>query len=994
MRTPILTISIALAFATVAGSGPALGARTTPEARWAAWTQQQKMASTSSLVALPWRSIGPSAQGGRVVDIESVSNQPFTFYVAFASGGVWKTTNNGQSFIPLSDGLPSLISGDIAVDPNAPETLWVGTGEPNASRSSYSGLGVFRSTDGGKTFESKGLLGSDRIARVLIDPRNSKRVLVAVQGPLYSEGGMRGVFVSEDAGTTWKQTLKTDNGWSGATELVFHPTDPNIVYAATWDKQRSAWNFRESGVGSAVYKSTDAGLSFKKMQGFPSGLGVGRIGLAVSKAKPDWLYASIDQHAPMPEAQRILGDQPLSPARLKNMSKAEFLAQDPDQIAQFLEGSDFPTDLDATKLIESLNSDAITMDQLRAKLLDGDASLFSTNITGLELHRSENAGASWEKRHAEPIRDLTYTYGYYFSMLAVAPDNAEQVTLLGMPLAISNDGGKTFSGRLNDEEVHVDHHVWKIDPNFPNRILNGNDGGADISYDGGVHWSRFDRQAVGQSYAVAFDMAEPYNVYTGLQDNGTVKGSSRAKADDIAAWTVVGGGDGMQIQVDPRDNSIYTGYQFCNYNYSGDGEVSPQGDTERQVRPRAPMTEPLNRFNWQSPIRLSKFNSDVLYMGGNKLFRSLDKGKTFEPISGDLTRAKQRGNVPFATITAIAESPQQFGLLWAGTDDGQLWVSADSGVTWRDVGKNLPDAWVAGIEPSKSARFRAYAALNSYRTDDQRALLYVTEDLGRSWRDISAGLPNMPVNVVREDPQNANVLYVGTDRGVYATLDRGKNWQVLGKDLPNVPVHDLQIHPRDREIIVGTHGRSVWVLDALPVQELNEAVRASDITGFYIDKIEFSRSWKSATSQWFGHIGDKPKQVFNFYAKSPGKVTISINTVTGATLSTLNFDALAGLNQLSWDLLVEANKALEIEALDIKKRTKKGDLKPDASGLINAKETPYAQAKKYGWPQYIQPGDYVARFAMGASSSEVKFTVNAPKALESRAPVPPKVRGK
>ena len=979
MRTSILTISIALALAAQANAE-----RTTPEARWAAWTQQQEMVSASSLTALPWRSIGPSIQGGRVVDIESIPNQPFSFYIAYASGGVWKTTNNGQSFIPLSDGLPNMISGDIAVDPNAPETLWIGTGEPNASRSSYSGLGMFRSTDGGKNFESKGLMGADRIARVLIDPRNSKRILVAVQGPLYTEGGMRGVFVTEDAGTTWKQTLKTDNGWTGATELVFHPSDPSVVYAATWDKQRTAWNFRESGVGSAVYKSTDSGLTFKKMSAFPSGAGVGRIGLAVSKAKPDWIYASIDQHAPMPESQRILGDQPLSPARLKSMSKVEFLAQDPEQIELFLQGSDFPVDLDAAKLIAQIKSDAISMDQLRAKLLDGNASLFSTDITGLELYRSENGGAAWEKRHAEPIRDLTYTYGYYFSMLAVAPDNAEQVTLLGMPLAISNDGGKTFTGRLNNEEVHVDHHVWKIDPNFPNRILNGNDGGADISYDGGVHWSRFDRQAVGQSYTVAFDMAEPYNVYTGLQDNGTVKGSSRSKPDDLDAWTFIGGGDGMQIQVDPRDSSVYTGYQFGNYNYSGGGEV----------RPRAPMAEALYRFNWQTPIRLSKFNSDVLYMGGNKLFRSLDKGKTFEPISGDLTRAKQRGNVPFATITAIAESPQQFGLLWAGTDDGQLWVSADTGVTWRDVGKNLPDAWVAGIEPSKNARFRAYAALNSYRTDDQRALLYVTEDLGRSWRDIGAGLPDVPVNVVREDPQNANVLYVGTDRGVYATLDRGKNWQVLGKDLPNVPVHDLQVHPRDREIMVGTHGRSVWVLDALPVQELTDTVLASEITGFYIDKVEFSRGWKSAASQWFGHIGDKPKQVFNFYAKAAGKGSISINTAAGKTLSTAEFEARAGLNQLSWDLLVDANKALEIEALDIKTRTEKGDLKPDASGLINAKETPYAQAKKYGWPQYIQPGDYIARFAMGAASSEVKFSVVAPKALESRAPVAPVVRGK
>jgi hypothetical protein len=979
LTSAVLASAIALGLSTIA-----LAERTAPEARWAAWQQQQKMQNESLLRGLKWRSIGPSVQGGRVVDIESVPNQPYTFYVAYASGGVWKTVNNGQSFSPLSDGLPSMISGDIAVDPNAPETLWIGTGEPNASRSSYAGLGVFRSTDGGKNFESKGLLGADRIARVLIDPRNSKRILVAVQGPLYTEGGMRGVYLSEDAGDTWRQTLKTDNAWSGATELVFHPKNPDVVYAATWDKARSAWNFRESGVGSAVYKSIDGGLSFKKLTGFPSGAGVGRIGLAVSAAQPDWLYVSVDQHAPMPEAQRVLGDSPFTAERFKTMTKEEFLRQDQEQIEQFLQNSDFPIELDAAKLIEQIKSDAITLDQIRAKLLDGDAALFDTSITGLELYRSEDAGNSFNKRHAEPIRDLTFTYGYYFSMLAVAPDNAEQVTLLGMPLAISDDGGKTFSGRLNQREVHVDHHVWKIDPNFPKRIFNGNDGGADVSYDGGAHWTRFDRQALGQSYAINYDMQEPYNVYTGLQDNGTLKGSSLSKPDDLDAWSVVGGGDGMQIEVDPRDSSIYTGYQFGNYSYSGGHDV----------RPRAPMSEPPYRFNWQTPIRLSQFNSDVLYMGGNKLFRSLDKGKTFEAISGDLTRAKQRGNVPFATITAIAESPKQFGMLWAGTDDGQLWITNDSGSSWRDVGKGLPDAWVAGVEPSHTARFRAYVALNAYRSDDQRALLYVSEDSGRNWRDISAGLPDVPVNVVREDPQNENLLYVGTDRGVYASLDRGKSWQLLGSELPNVPVHDLQVHPRDRELIAGTHGRSVWILDALPLQELSESVRNSAITAFYIDKIKFSRNWKSQPSQWFGHLFDVPESKLSFYAKTAGKGTLSIKTAKGELLREIAFEAKAGLNQMSWDLLVDAEKALALEGADIKARTDKGDLKPDAAGLLNAKETPYTQAKKYQWPQYIQPGEYLANFKLNDASSEVKFSVEAPKAIESRAPAVVKVRGK
>lgn len=981
MQIRVSTLALALCTSLC---NSAIAARTESQARWAAWEQAEKMRASSLLTGISWRSIGPSVQGGRVVDIESVPNEPYSFYVAYASGGLWKTTNNGQSFEPLSDRLPSMICGDIAIDPNAPDTVWLGTGEPNASRSSYSGLGVFRSTDGGKSFEARGLTDADRIARILIDPRDSKRVLVAVQGPLYSEGGMRGVYLSEDAGASWRQVMKTDNAWTGATDMVLHPKNPDIVYVATWDKQRTAWNFRESGSGSALYKSTDGGRSFSKLSGFASAKGVGRIGLAVSPAKPDWLYVSVDNQAPMPQDKVDAGDSPFSATRLKTMTKAEFLAQDPNDIEQFLQDSDLPTSLDSTTLIDQVRRDEVTMEQLRAKLLDGNASLFNTDIVGLELYRSENAGQSFERRNIEPIRDLTFTYGYYFAKVAVAPDNADQVTLLGMPLAISEDGGKTFSGRLNNREVHVDHHDWKIDPNYPKRVFNGNDGGADVSYDGGKNWSRFDRQAVGQSYAINFDMAQPYNVYTGLQDNGTLKGSSRAKPDDLTAWSVIGGGDGMQIQIDPRDNSYYTGYQFGNYSYSGGHEV----------RPRASMAEAPFRFNWQTPILLSRFNSDVLYMGGNKLFRSMDKGKSFDAISGDLTRSKNRGNVPYATITTIAESSKQFGLLWVGTDDGQLWLSENSGNSWRDVGKSLPDHWVSGIEASQHARFRAYAVLNAYRTDDLRPMVFVTEDLGKNWRSISANLPTSAINVLREDPINENVLYVGTDTGAYASLDRGKGWQVLGKDLPNVPVHDLRIHPRERELIAGTHGRSVWILDVLPLQELSAEVLQSPLSAFAIDKVQMSRAWKSAPSQWFGHLADTPTATFSFYAKTAGTGKVQIKTAQGELLQELDVQAMAGLNQLSWDLRIDQARALEIESKGNSVRLEKGEIKTGEGGLINAKETPYAQAKKYGWPNYIQAGTYKVRFELAGQVAEQTLTIEPMKPLESRAAKPQKIRGK
>jgi photosystem II stability/assembly factor-like uncharacterized protein len=971
-----IAILIAVFYAALASAAE----YTSVETRLKSWAQQQQMQASSPFAGVQWRAIGPAIQGGRVVDIEAVPGQENQYYVAFASGGVWKTTNNGQSFTPLSDSLPNMICGDLAIDPQKPDVLWLGSGEANGSRSSYSGLGIFKSDDGGKSFQAKGLAGADRIARVLVDPQNSERIIVAVQGPLYSSGGMRGVYLSENGGQTWNQSLKTPNDTTGAIELVFHPTNPQIVYAALWDKFRSAWNFRESGIGSGIYKSVDGGKTFVALSGFVHGEKIGRIGLAVSPAKPDWLYASVDNQNILPEAERDLGDSPLSAARLKNMSKDEFLAQDPEQIELFVRGADFPLELDGAALSAQVKAGTLSMDQLRAKLLGGDAALFNTEIRGLELYRSEDGGASFSKRHSTPIRNLTFTYGYYFGQLAVAPNNAEQVTLLGMPLAISDDGGKTFSGRLNNPEVHVDHHVWKIDPKNPLKILNGNDGGADLSYDGGQHWQRFDRQAVGQSYALALDNAEPYNVYTGLQDNGTVKGSSQSKSDDLEAWSFIGGGDGMQIQVDPRDNSVYTGYQFGNYQHSVHGVV----------RPQPAMDEPALRFNWQTPILLSSHNADVLYMGANKLFRSLDRGKTFNAISGDLTKSTQRGNVPFASLTSIAESPLQFGVLWAGTDDGQVWQSSDGGNLWRETGASLPDYWVSRVETSHFAKLRAYLSLNAYRSDNQSALVYVTDDMGKSWRSISKGLPDVPVNVVREDPINANVLYVGTDRGVFVSTDRGLHWDSFGGGLPNVAVHDLLIHKRDRELVAGTHGRSVWIADVLPLQELSESVRAKAVHGFYVNPVQFSRNWRQAPSQWFDRADDAPYSTLNFYAKTAGPVRLSLQSKDGQELRSTEITAHAGVNQWRWDLLVDADKALEIES----KLASKATADAKEAEQANAKDSPYQQAKKYGWPLYIQPGEYQLLYRVGAESSTVKFTVEAPKALKPRVEAAPTIRGK
>ena len=980
-----LAIALLLSLSATAISEPK---RTPDEQRWQAWEQHQAMLAKSPYKGINWRSIGPSVQGGRVVDIEIAPNDPHVIYAVYASGGLWKSENNGQSFQPLSDALPTSISGDLAIDRNNPNVLWYGTGEPNASRSSYSGLGVFKSTDAGKSFSHAGLAGADRIAEVLIDPADSQHILVAVQGALYSEGGLRGVYATRDGGKTWRQSLKTVNATTGACDLIFHPTNSKIVYAATWDHLRSAWNFRGNGAGSAIYKSIDSGQSFTLVKSFSHAVqagasdknAIGRIGLAVSLAKPDLLYASVDHQGELAAKDQALGDQPLSPKRLQSMSQTEFLALDLDVVEAFVRSQDLPDTITADQLIERIKSGALSLPQLRERLKDGNSSLFDSQIRGLELYRSDDGASSWRKTHAEPIREFTFTYGYYFGKLGVSPTDPEHVVLLGMPLAESTDGGKTFTGRLNNPDVHVDYHVWRIDPSNPKRIFAGNDGGVDVSYDGGAHWQRLDRQAVGQSYAVTFDMSTPYNVYTGMQDNGSYKGPNNAQPDDLNAWAFLNGGDGMQIQVDPRDSAkVYTGYQFGNYQ-SADG---------KRVRAVADLESPSLRYNWQSPLLLSTHNPDVVYLGANRLFRSMAGGKNMEAISGELTRSKQRGNVPFATLSSISESPKQFGLLWAGTDDGELWVTEDSGTRWRDVGAKLPNAWISRVEASKFARFRAYVAINDYRRDSQAAMLYTTDDLGANWRAISAGLPASPINVVREDPLMENVLYVGTDRGVYVSIDRAKSWNTYGHNLPTVPVHDLVIHPREREVIVGTHGRSIWIADALPLQEMSVLPKATALHGFYISPIQFERGWRRGASIWFDRKKDAPKATLSYWLSIAGPVSLSIKTEKGEVLHERVLQGTQGVNQFDWDLQVDLERALTREAVQAKAPV---DSK-EATSSPAPKPAPYQDVKKYGWPAYVQPGKYLASFKAGEQNHEVSFEVKAPEPFKPRVKSE-KIRGK
>lgn len=951
-----------------------------------AWEQHREMAANSPYTGLEWRNVGPVVQGGRLVDIAVVPGQPYTFYAAYASGGLWKTTNNGHTFEPLFDDQATMIMGDIAVDPNNPETIWVGTGENNSSRSSYGGMGIYRSDDGGQSFRFMGLGDTDRIGRILIDPNDPDRIYVASLGKLYTPGGQRGVYRSVDGGKTWQQVL-AGSDWVGIIDMVFKPGDPKTIYAASWERKRRPWNFTEGGTGSAIYKSTDGGDSWTRLEGgLPRNEYVGRIGLAVSAASPDTLYASIDNQQPLPEDQWELGDRPLSAKRLRNMSKQEFLAQDKDEIERFIRSSDLDVNVDADRLIEWVKSDEFTIQDIIGELGDANANLFSTDIVGLQVWRSDDAGGSWAVTHEGPLDQVVYSYGYYFGEIRVSPKNVDQVYVLGVPVVKSDDGGKTWFS-VQGRDVHSDHQSMWINPEHPDHMMIGNDGGADVSYDGGQTWVKLDAQPLGQFYTVNVDMAEPYNVYGGLQDNGTIKCSSLNRWQSGANCRRINGGDGMYVAVDPRDNqTTYTGSQFGYYD-----RLSPSGRDE--VRPRSEFGGPALRYNWNTPVILSPHNADVVYFGANRLYRSMDQGNTWTAISGDLSRSKNHGDVPFATLTTLSESSLQFGLIWAGTDDGQVWVTQTGGVDWRDVAAKLPkDRWVSRVEASSHALKRAYVSLNGYRDDDIRAYVYRTDDLGKTFTDISKGLPDEAVNVIREDPVVEDILYVGTDRGVYVSLDRGDSWAALQGGLPNVPVHDLVVHPRERELVAGTHGRSIWIVDVLPVQELALAGQDTALKVFYIDDVNASRRWRGKRSRWYYKPDEAPKSTIKYWSDSAGEASIEILDKNGSVVRRLGSETRKGMNSVEWDLRVEKDLALTAESAALEKA--KADAGDEGSAVTTLADTPYAESVRLGHDLYAIPGDYTIRVALGDNSAESTLKIKPPKAYEPRFKEPYTLRGR
>ncbi len=889
-------------FVILASFGSSQKKAVTPSATSASERKQgyelrKQLAAQSLVKNLPFRNVGPTIMSGRVVDIEVDPGDPTHFYVAYASGGLWETKNEGTSFEPLFDQEIVMTIGDIAVDWKN-NILYIGSGENNSSRSSYSGFGLFKSSDNGKTWTHLGLEDTHHIGRVICHPSDPNIIWVASLGHLYSPNENRGVFKTMDGGKTWEKTLFI-NARTGIIDLILNPENPNELFAASWERDRKAWNFEEAGPGSGLYQSKDGGSTWASVSGFPDTNGTGRIGLTYFPANPTILYAVIDNQDFQKKKEKD-SIMTLSKDQLRSMTKEAFLALENDAINDFLDKENFPDEYNAPDLKEEVKSDKLKPSDLVTYLEDANTLLFDTPIKGSELYVSKDGGKTWTITHETPIESFTYSYGYYFGQVRTSGTDPDQVYLLGVPLIASEDGGKTWE-MTTMENVHADHHALWVNPTRDGHLINGNDGGVNISYDNGKTWIKCNSVQVGQFYTVNFDMAEPYNLYGGLQDNGVWFGQktytySRSWHEEGEyPYKQIMGGDGMQVAVDTRDNeTVYTGYQFGNYfrMNTRTGETFP-------ITPKHKLGEAPYRWNWQSPIHLSIHNQDIVYFGSNRFHRSLDQGTTFETLSGDLTNGGKKGDVAYGTLTTICESPKKFGLIYVGSDDGLIHVSKDAGYTWEKISGPLPsEMWVSRVTPSHHQEGRVYASLNGYRWDHFPALIYASENFGKSWTQIGTGLPKEPVNVIKEDPANENILYVGTDHGAYLSIDRGKTFMAF-PGIPAVSVHDLVVHPRDKDLIFGTHGRSIYLAELEPVYWMIEKLDSGLAIGA-LEPITFSPKWGDR-SEWYWSGFEEPEMEIMLFSKQGGLATFDVLDSAGIKLHSWTDTLEAGLNFATYD---------------------------------------------------------------------------------------------
>ncbi len=913
---------------------------------------------------LQWRNIGPANQGGRIVDIEALENDFRKVWVATASGGIWYSDNAGNTWTPIFDSYETASIGDIAVFQPDPKIIWVGTGEANNRNSVSWGHGVYKSVDGGKTFKNVGLENTHHIARIILHPGDPDIAYVAATGHLWGPNEDRGLYVTRDGGKSWQLLTNglPHSDREGCTDLVMHPGNPDILFSAFYYRIRSGYHFHSGSRDGGIFRSTDGGKSWKKLNaGLPAD-STGRIGLAISKSNPDTVMA----------------------------------------------------------IIEAKRTDTLA-------------------IPGSGVYRSEDGGEHWKYVNTYNNRP------FYYSQIRIHPRDPRKVFVLTTPLMVSTDGGNTFSNGSPDEEIHGDYHAMWIDPGDNSRWYIGDDKGAFLTQDGGRKYFFLDNLPIAQYYRIAYDMRIPYRIYGGLQDNGfysveSFSRDARGILNDVN-WKVHWG-DGQYAAVNPLNASeVYTS--------SENGSILKLNPVTHELKSIMPTIfntvnakplvkkgsgQPFFRFNWSAPFLLSSHDHRTLYMGSQYVVKSGDQGKSWRIISPDLSSGDSSkiktglsggltpdntGAENFGTVYALAQSPADKNMIWAGTDDGRLHLTLNEGISWKLVNASWPEEmnglWIDRVAASAHSKSRAYVTVDGHRSDVFRPFIMLTNDGGRTWTNISNNIPGDEViRAFVEDPVNENLLFAGTETGIWYSADRGKSWKRLNKNLPTVSVYDLKIHARDKDLIAATHGRSLWIMDDIGyLEELTPAVQAKKAYLFNQRPVVlWENTSRGGQRGHFLFAGENPPGIKNtssraraatsqsalisFYlGEGPAeKVSITIQDASGKMKARIDTLVLPGVHRIEWDMIFDSEKLnpRDVDILDSLVRSIPGVERSALTALRRIRQAGSAGLQRElveriananpgipvpaKWlPTKLSPGTYTITFSARGTRQEKKLLV-------------------
>ncbi|MFZ1292485.1 MAG: T9SS type A sorting domain-containing protein [Melioribacteraceae bacterium] len=759
--------------------------------------EKQKLNKNNLLQSLEWEFVGPSNIGGRVVDIEFNPQNPNIVYAASATGGVFKSTDTGENWLPIFDEQPCLSIGDIGIDPNNPNIIYVGTGEANGGHNNFPGVGIFKSINAGETWNFIGLDSSISIGRIIVDPNNSQKILVAAVGSYFKPNSQRGIFVSEHAGLNWKKSLFVSDS-TGAIDLVINPNNSNEIYAAMWERVRRPVfisNTHLFGPTSGIYKTIDGGKNWTKLgtqNELPNGLieNIGRIGLSISPSNPQIIYATFN---------------------------------------------------------------------------DGDF------LTG--IYKSSDSGQNWEITNSD--FPGSGNFSWYFGQVKVHPQNPETVFVLDVPLLKSTSSGANWDfsyGYGIDFQLHVDHHALAFHPNNPDYIISGNDGGINISQDGGITWSNPVSLPVTQFYEIGLDKLNPQTFLGGTQDNGTVKTISGNQNN----WEQIFGGDGFYVIVDPNNsNIVYTESQFGNLAKSIDGGKNYMGALNGINQ-----SEPTN---WSTPVVMDPNNSNILYYGTHTLYRTENAAESWDSISPKLTDYNSEKKI--GTISTIAVAPSNSNVIYVGTDDGNVWVSNNYGFSWKNISHNLPIRWITRVAVHPNNENVVYVTLSGLRWAEPQPHVFRSENMGESWVEINNDLPDAPVNAFEIDKVNPKILYLGNDVGAFISFDEGSNWEILGNNLPIVVVNDMKIHPTENYLAISTYGRGIYKIDLDQITNVNS--EKSKIPNEFVLHQNYPNPFNPTTTIEYSILSNVKREMSNVEKQNFASLQIIIYDFLGRKIKTL-----------------------------------------------------------------------------------------------------------